>query len=67
MKNLQNTKIIAIVGATENVGRQLVELLIQRNHMDPKNLKLFASKKSSGIQLNGGTYFFDLRYSGLRF
>lgn len=59
--SLQNSKIIAIVGATGNVGRQLVELLINRNHIDPKCLRLFASEKSAGMQLNLATHAFTIR------
>ena len=37
---------IAIVGATGNVGRKLLEILEERN-FPIKNLYLFASKKSA--------------------
>ena len=42
---------IAIVGATGNVGRKLLEILEERN-FPIKNLYLFASKKSVGSKLN---------------
>ena len=61
MKNSQSAKIISIIGATGNVGRKLVELLIQRNHMDSKNIKLFASEKSAGIHLNLAEHIFTIR------
>ena len=41
---------IAIVGATGNVGRKLLEILEERN-FPIKNLYLFASKKSVGSKL----------------
>mgnify|MGYP001213656568 CR=1 FL=1 len=41
---------IAIVGATGNVGRKIIEVLEQKN-LPIKNLYLLASKKSSGLQL----------------
>jgi aspartate-semialdehyde dehydrogenase len=60
MKNLKNIKVVSVIGATGNVGRQLVELLIQRNRMDPNNLRLFASKKSAGIQLKLAEHAFTI-------
>ena len=41
---------IAIVGATGNVGRKIIEVLEQKK-LPIKNLYLLASKKSSGLQL----------------
>ncbi len=41
---------IAIVGATGNVGRKIIEVLEQKR-LPVKNLYLLASKKSSGLEL----------------
>ena len=41
---------IAIVGATGNVGRKIIEVLEQKQ-FPVKNLYLLASKKSSGTEL----------------
>lgn len=51
-------KPIAIIGATGNVGRKLVELILQRQLIDSKRLKLFASAKSKGSQLTIQEYPF---------
>lgn len=45
-------KRIALIGATGNVGRQLIELLIQRQVVDLQHLSLFASPQSHGQTLN---------------
>jgi len=42
---------IAIVGATGNVGRQLVGLFMRRHPNHDAGLRLFASAKSAGTQL----------------
>ena len=36
---------IAIIGATGNVGRKVVEMLVERNIVPDINLQLYASKK----------------------
>ena len=41
---------VAIVGATGNVGRKILEILEERN-FPIKNLYLFASKRSAGSKL----------------
>jgi len=51
-------KKIALIGASGNVGRQLVELMIQRQVIDLRQVSLFASPKSHG-QI--------LRFSGFDF
>lgn len=43
--------IVAIIGATGNVGRKVVELLLDRHILEPDNLRLFASKKSAGKKI----------------
>lgn len=48
----QTNKKIAIIGATGNVGRKLIELFRARNKINPNTLILFASSKSKGLQLN---------------
>jgi len=42
---------IAIIGATGNVGRKVVGLLLQRDLAKPTQLRLFASPKSAGKTL----------------
>ena len=42
---------VAIVGATGNVGRKILEILEERN-FPIKNLYLFASKRSAGLKLS---------------
>ena len=39
---------IAIIGTTGNVGRKVVEMLVERNIVPDINLQLYASKKSTG-------------------
>ena len=46
---------IAIVGATGNVGRKIIEVLEQKQ-FPVKNLYLLASKKSSGTELTSVSY-----------
>ena len=58
-------KNIAIIGATGNVGRKLIELFIQRKTIDPKQLTLFASKKSEGttVDILGNAFLVrDVKY-----
>ena len=54
----KNIGKIAIVGATGNVGRQLVRLFMQRHSNYGADLQLFASAKSAGMQLQieGGNF-----------
>lgn len=42
---------IALIGATGNVGRQFLELLIQRQRIDVQQISLFASAQSHGQTL----------------
>ncbi|MBD7913680.1 aspartate-semialdehyde dehydrogenase [Clostridium sp. Sa3CUN1] len=51
---------VAIVGATGNVGRKFLEILEERN-FPIKNLYLFASKRSAGLELSfkGNKYFVE--------
>lgn len=51
----QSTKIV-VVGATGNVGRKIVELLLERNLVSPNNLACLASKKSAGKTLSIGEH-----------
>lgn len=43
---------VAVIGASGNVGRKIIELLIQRNLVEPECLQLYASKKSNGKKIN---------------
>lgn len=43
---------IAVIGATGNVGRNIVELLLERRIATPGDIKLYASKASAGKTLN---------------
>lgn len=56
----QSTKIV-VVGATGNVGRKIVELLLQRNIVAPENLICLASKKSAGETLHAGQHQFVIQ------
>lgn len=51
---------IAVIGATGNVGRKIVELLIARQSCHPNQLRLFASPKSAGSKLRFGTTEFTI-------
>jgi aspartate-semialdehyde dehydrogenase len=42
--------VFAIIGATGNVGRKILELALERHSWEPKAIKLFASKKSRGVE-----------------
>lgn len=42
---------IAIIGATGNVGRKIIEILLQRKSTSPQSLTLFASANSAGKTL----------------
>jgi aspartate-semialdehyde dehydrogenase len=44
-------KKIAIIGATGNVGRKIVEILLQRNSIAPERIRLFSSARSAGQTL----------------
>lgn len=54
MSAQNQTAKIVVVGATGNVGRKIVELLLQRNIVTPENLELLASRKSAGSKLQYG-------------
>lgn len=43
---------IVVVGATGNVGRKIVDLILQRKLTSPEKLILLASQKSAGSKLN---------------
>src|SRR3990167_2770098 len=58
----QSTKIV-VVGATGNVGRKIVELLLQRKIVAPENLICLASKKSAGETLHAGQHQFVIEYA----
>lgn len=47
---------IVVVGATGNVGRKIVELLLQRNIVTPDRLTCLASRKSTGSTLHAGQH-----------
>lgn len=47
----QEQKVIAVIGATGNVGRKIIEILRQRKTFDQKSLKCFSSSRSAGQQL----------------
>ena len=51
-------KYISIMGATGNVGRIIIQLLLEKNIAPASQLKLFASSHSAGKQLtvNGHTF-----------
>jgi aspartate-semialdehyde dehydrogenase len=50
----QKHKVIAIVGATGNVGPKIIEILIERKTFDANHLKCFSSSRSVGQQLKIG-------------
>ncbi len=52
---------VSIIGATGNVGRQLVELFVRRRSLDSKNLRLFASAKSAGMRLEVDGHTFSVQ------
>lgn len=54
-------KKIAIIGSTGNVGRKIVELIINRKDLDPALLNLFASSRSAGKQLQFGPLSFTVQ------
>ena len=39
---------LAIIGATGNVGRKIIQLIIEREKIDPSRLRLFSSSRSAG-------------------
>jgi len=53
-------KMIAIVGATGNVGRKIIEILIQSKIFNPKYLKCFSSSRSAGQQLKINEYEYTI-------
>lgn len=42
---------IAIIGATGNVGRKIIEIFLQRNLISPHNINAFASSASAGRKI----------------
>ncbi len=60
MKNQNSQKKIAIIGATGNVGRKIVEIMLQRKRVNPTHLRLFASKRSAGQRLDIENYAYDI-------
>jgi aspartate-semialdehyde dehydrogenase len=48
MTKPDKSRKIAIIGATGNVGRKAVELLLTRLHLLPEQLELYASSASNG-------------------
>ncbi len=51
---------IAIIGATGNVGRTVVEMLLARNLASPQQLCLYASSRSKGQSLTLGGHTFHV-------
>ncbi len=49
---MTNSKKIAIIGATGNVGRKIVQLILERKKINSKLLRLFSSARSAGQRLN---------------
>lgn len=56
----QEQKVIAIIDATGNVGRKIIEILIQKKTFDPNHLKYFASSRSIGQQLKIGMHDYSI-------
>lgn len=56
-----NKDKIAIIGATGNVGRNIVEILLQRKQVNPDNIKLYASAKSAGQKLQIATWSYVIQ------
>lgn len=52
--------MLAIIGATGNVGSKLVELLVQRAKISTNKIELFASSRSSGTHQKFGDYTFPI-------
>jgi aspartate-semialdehyde dehydrogenase len=53
-------KEIAIIGATGNVGRKIVQLLVERKKIKPEQLRLFSSARSAGQFLDLGNQRFKV-------
>lgn len=51
---------VAIVGATGNVGRKILELLLLRSKINPQLLRLYASSRSKGKKLNINAFEFPI-------
>lgn len=49
---------LAIIGATGNVGRKIIQLLIERKKIDLGLLRLFSSARSAGQKLNVENQYF---------
>ncbi len=60
MQNKSRKNKIAIIGATGNVGRKIVEILAQRNFLNPIYLRLFSSKRSAGQRLDIENYSYGI-------
>lgn len=62
-----NPKNIAIIGATGNVGRKVVELILQRNIAKPTQLRLMASEKSAGkiLSIAGSDFCIEATHEDL--
>lgn len=50
--------IIAVIGASGNVGRKILEIMLESESIHPSRLRLFASKRSAGKTLHMGTHDF---------
>lgn len=47
---------LAIIGATGNVGRKIIQLILEREKCDPRRLRLFSSARSAGRKLHFGNH-----------
>lgn len=54
----QNT--LAVIGATGNVGRKMVQLILERKKLAPQNLRLFSSTRSAGQKLHLGNQHYTV-------
>lgn len=58
----QNSQpMIAIIGATGNVGRLIVESLLKRGITKPENMTLYASSASAGKQISLGGALWEIK------
>ncbi len=55
---------ITIVGATGNVGRKVVEMILQQHLITPENIRLTASSTSAGNSIISGQYDFIVEDTG---
>lgn len=51
---------IAIIGATGNVGRKIIEIFLERGSVEKEQLLLFASSASAGKTLKIGNHTFEV-------